>query len=77
MRRLGDFETLRELGRGDIAVVYEARHVSLNRKVATKVLSGSFGLIRFPASDSRGSNGGFLMISAFGSDRIGRTSRDL
>jgi serine/threonine-protein kinase len=54
VRYFGDYELLRELGRGGMGVVFQARQVSLSRKVAVKmILSGQFAspaeVVRFKA----------------------------
>ena len=43
-RRLGEFEVVRELGRGGMGVVYEAVQTSLRRRVTLKVLGPGLGL---------------------------------
>jgi len=52
VRYFGDYEIERELGRGGMGIVYEARQISLNRPVAlkmirTRVLAGDDELRRF------------------------------
>jgi tetratricopeptide (TPR) repeat protein/predicted Ser/Thr protein kinase len=42
-RRFGEFELVRELGRGGMGVVYLARHTELERAVAIKTLSSDQG----------------------------------
>lgn len=43
-QRFGDFEIVREIGRGGMGIVFEAEQISLHRKVALKIMSSGLGI---------------------------------
>lgn len=49
-RALGDFRIIREIGRGGMGVVYEACQISLNRKIALKILPAG-AILSGPAAE--------------------------
>lgn len=43
-RPFGDFEIVREIGRGGMGIVFEAEQISLRRKVALKIMNSGLGI---------------------------------
>jgi serine/threonine-protein kinase len=39
LRYFGDFQLISELGRGGMGIVYRARHLTLNRSIALKLIA--------------------------------------
>ena len=77
LQQVGDYQILREVGRGGMGVVYEAEQVSLGRRVALKVLprhaaSDPMSLARFQR-EARASAGCTTPISCR-SSRWARTA---
>ncbi|MBV9123796.1 MAG: serine/threonine protein kinase [Planctomycetes bacterium] len=74
---VGDFQILRRLGQGGMGQVYIARQLSLNRKVALKILKPELGaddtaLKRFQAeaeAAARASHANIVQVYAIGQDK--------
>ena len=74
--RIGPFVTLRELGRGGMGIVFEARHVETGEAVALKILLGNAALesvMRFEreaAVLSRLSHPNLVRLHSVGTDEL-------
>ena len=73
--QLGDYRIVREIGRGGMGIVYEAEQISLERRVALKVLPFAAVLDTKPKAKATHSLGNSLQSSRDGIERDSQGER--